>query len=99
MLYDDFAVCVSHPIVYLSLRYTSIVFKKIVTVWLHVHVRLLHCMRVQLHNGYTGAYVQILQHNHTHKAVTRHIEVKKITLSPKIFRSIEYHLFACITYI
>ena len=30
-----------------------------------VHVCLLHCMRVRLRNGYTQAYVQIMQHMHT----------------------------------
>ena len=36
---------------------------------LQVCVCLLHCMRVQL---------QIMQHTHTHKAVTKHFEAKKL---------------------
>ena len=43
-----------------------------------VRVRLLHCMRVQLRYGYTRAYAQIMQHTHTHKAVTGRVEVKKL---------------------
>ena len=38
----------------------------------------LHCMRVRLRNGYTQAYAQIMQHTHTHKAVTRCVEAKKL---------------------
>ena len=41
-------------------------------------VRLLHCMRVRLHNGYTRAYSQIMQHTHMHKAVTECVEAKKL---------------------
>ena len=44
---------------------------------LSVHV-LLHCMRVRLCNGYTQAYVQIIQHTHTHNAVTGRVEAKKV---------------------
>ena len=43
-----------------------------------VRVRLLHCMHVRLRNGYMRVYVQIMQHTHTHKAVTRRDEAKKI---------------------
>ena len=43
-----------------------------------VCVRFLHCMRVRLHNGYTRAYAQIIQHTHTHKAVTGRVEAKKL---------------------
>ena len=43
-----------------------------------VCVRLLHCMRVRLCNGYTRAYSQIMQHTHTHKVVTRRVEAKKL---------------------
>ena len=43
-----------------------------------MRVRLLHCMRVRLHDGYTQAYVQIMQHTHMHKAMTRRVEVKKL---------------------
>ena len=43
-----------------------------------MHVRLLHCMRVRLHNGYTQAYAQIMQHTHMHKAVTGRVEAKKL---------------------
>ena len=39
---------------------------------------LLHCVRVQLHNGYKQAYAQIMQHRHTHKAVTGRVEAKKL---------------------
>ena len=39
---------------------------------------LLHCMRVRLCNGYTRAYAQIMQHTHTHKAVTGRAEAKKL---------------------
>ena len=35
-------------------------------------------MRVPLRNGYTRAYVQIMQHAHTHKAVTGRVEAKKL---------------------
>ena len=38
---------------------------------------LLHCMRVGLHNGYTQAYAQMMQHTHTHKAVTGCLEANK----------------------
>ena len=48
-----------------------------------VRACLLHCMRVRLHNGYTQAYVEIMQHMHTHKAVTGHVEGKKVTLLSK----------------
>ena len=66
------------------LHYTPIAFDERVTFWLQrarhflVHVRLLHCMRVWLRNGYTWAYVQIMQHTHTHKAVTGRVETKKL---------------------
>ena len=43
-----------------------------------VRVRLLHCMRVLLRNGYTRAYAQRMQHTHTHKAVTGRVETKKL---------------------
>ena len=55
-----------------------------VTFWLQppshclMRVRLLHCMHVRLRNGYTWAYVQIMQHTLTHKAVTRRVEAKKL---------------------
>ena len=39
-----------------------------------VRMRLLHCMRVQLRNGYTLAYAQIMQHTHTRKAVSGRVE-------------------------
>ena len=64
--------------------YTPIAFDERVTFWLqraghcHVHACLLHCMHAQLRNGYTQAYAQIMQHMHTHKAVTRHVEAKKL---------------------
>ena len=35
-------------------------------------------MRVRLRNGYTRAYAQIMQHTHTHKAVTGRVEAKKL---------------------
>ena len=35
-------------------------------------------MRVWLRNGYTQAYAQIMQHTHTHKAVTGRVEAKKL---------------------
>ena len=35
-------------------------------------------MRMQLRNGYTQAYVQIMQHTHTHKTVTGRVEAKKL---------------------
>ena len=38
---------------------------------------------VRLRTGYTQAYVQIMQHTHTHKAVTGPVEAKKVTLSSK----------------
>ena len=43
-----------------------------------MRVRLLHCMRVRLRIGYTRAYAQIMQHTHTHKAVTQGVEAKKL---------------------
>ena len=43
-----------------------------------VHVRLMHCMRVWLRNGYTQAYVQVMQHTHSHKAVAGRAEAKKL---------------------
>ena len=43
-----------------------------------VRVRLLHCMRVRLCNGYTWTYVQIMQHSHMHKTVTGCVEAKKL---------------------
>ena len=64
--------------------YTPIAFDERVTFWLNVPghclacVRLLHCMRVRLRNGYTRAYAQIMQHTYTHKAVTGRVEVKKL---------------------
>ena len=45
-----------------------------------VHVHLLHCVRVWLCNGYTQAYVQVIQHTHTHKGVTVHVEVRCYSL-------------------
>ena len=36
------------------------------------------CMRVRLCNGYTRAYAQIMQHTHTHKAVTGRVEAKTL---------------------
>ena len=41
-------------------------------------VRLLHRMRVRLRNGCTRAYAQIMQHMHTHMAVTGRVETKKL---------------------
>ena len=35
-------------------------------------------MRVRLRNGYTQAYVQIIQYKHMHKAVTGCVEAKKL---------------------
>ena len=35
-------------------------------------------MRVRLHNAYTRAYAQIMQHRHMHKAVTGRDEAKKL---------------------
>ena len=43
-----------------------------------MRVRLLHCMRVRLRNGYTRAYAQIMQHTHTHKTVTGRVEAKEL---------------------
>ena len=43
-----------------------------------VHKSLLHCMPVRLLNGYMRAYAQIMQHMHTHKAVTGCVEAKKL---------------------
>ena len=43
-----------------------------------VRACLLHCMRVRLRNGYTQAYAQIMQHTHTHKAVSGRVEAKKL---------------------
>ena len=38
-----------------------------------------HCLvRVRLRNRYTRAYAQIMQHTHTHKAVTGRVEAKKL---------------------
>ena len=48
-----------------------------------MRVRLLHCMRVPLHNGYMPAYAQIMQHTHMHKAVTRRVEAKKLLSRPR----------------
>ena len=36
------------------------------------------CMRMRLRNGYTRGYAQIMQHTHTHKAVTGRVEAKKL---------------------
>ena len=33
---------------------------------------------VRLHNGYTQAYTQVMQHTHTHKAVAGRVEAKKL---------------------
>ena len=73
--------------------YTPIAFEERVPFWLQnarslglVRVRLLHCMRVRLHNGYTRAYAQIMQHTHTHKAVTGRVETKTVTLSLKAIK-------------
>ena len=35
-------------------------------------------MRVQLRNGYTQDYAQIMQHTHMHNAVTGGVEAKKL---------------------
>ena len=35
-------------------------------------------MRVQLHNGYTRVYVQIIQHTHVYKAMTGRVEAKRL---------------------
>ena len=43
-----------------------------------MRVRLLHCVRVRLRNGYTRAYAQIIQHMHMHKEVTGLVEAKKL---------------------
>ena len=67
-----------------TLDYTPIAFDERVTFGFNapdhclVHVRLQHCMRVRLHNGYTQAYAQIMQHTHMHKAVTGRVEAKKL---------------------
>ena len=74
-----------------------------------VRACLLYCMRVQLCNGYTQAYAQIMQHTHTHKAVTRRVEAKKLLSCrrqsnyrviyephPPIYRYI--HTYVCIKY-
>ena len=76
------------PSVWLYLKinicYTPIAFNERVTFWLQppghclVRVRLLHCMSVQLHNGCTRPYVQIMQHTDTQKAVPRRVEAKKL---------------------
>ena len=60
--------------------YTPIAFDERVNASGHclLRVRLLHCMRVRLRNGYTQAYALIMQHTHTHKAVTGRIEAKKL---------------------
>ena len=66
--------------------YTPIAFNERVTFWLQppshclVSVRLLHCMRVRLHNGYTRAYAQIMQHTHTHKVVADELKPKSYSL-------------------
>ena len=39
---------------------------------------LLHCMPVRLRKGYTQAYMQIMQHTHTHKAVIGRVKAKKL---------------------
>ena len=43
----------------------------------------LHCMRVQLRNGYTQEYAKKMQQMHMHKAVTGRVEVKKLALLSK----------------
>ena len=43
-----------------------------------VHVRLLHFMRVRLHDGYTQALFTNKQHTHTHKAVIGRVEAKQL---------------------
>ena len=45
-----------------------------------VRACLLHCMHVQLRNGYTQAYAQIMQNTPMamHKAVTGRVEAKKL---------------------
>ena len=45
-----------------------------------VRACLLHCMNVRLRNGYTQAYVQIMQYTHTLKAVTGRVEAKSYSL-------------------
>ena len=66
--------------------YTAIAFNTRATFWfltlLHTTlcVCLLHFMCVRLHNGYTRAYVQIMQHANTHKAMTWSIEAKSYSL-------------------
>ena len=66
------------------LDYTPIAFDERVTFGFNapghclVSVRLLHCMRVRLRNGYTRAYAQIMQHTHTHKTVTGRVEARKL---------------------
>ena len=47
---------------------------------------LLHCMHVWLPKAYTPVYAQIMQHTHTHKAVTGCAEAKKVTLSSKTIK-------------
>ena len=43
-------------------------------------------MCVELCNGYTRAFARIMQHTHTHKAVTGRIEAKKVTPSSKAIK-------------
>ena len=70
----------------LFIHCTPIAFDERVTFWLQrtrslpcvCAIAALHCMRVRLHNGYKQAYVQIMQHTHTHKAVTGCVEAKKM---------------------
>ena len=68
--------------------YTPIAFDERVTFWLQrarslpcacaFAVLYAYCMRVRLHNGYTQAYEQIMQHTDKHKAVTGRVEAKKL---------------------
>ena len=77
-LLGEVSKCFFHYHVY----YTPIAFDERVTFWLQragsctalCVCALLHCMRMRLRNGYTQAYAQIMQHIHTHKAVTGRVE-------------------------
>ena len=69
--------------------YTPIASNERVTFWLQ-HAQSLPCAcafvtlyACALRDGYTQAYAQIMQHTHTHKAVTGRVEAKKVTLSSK----------------
>ena len=63
-------------------HYTSIAFDDIVTFWLQRAGSLPYaCTFAALYacaRAYTQAYAQIMQHTHTHKAVTGRVEAKKL---------------------